>query len=153
MKTMKIAVDGKDIELRLTASKLASYAAETGSRGNTLYAVMDALDYVDSQGHLLTAALTFKENNNPVHDGFELVDMLADAGWEPAKVKELILSLGVDAGVIGRDDATKMKAAIHTGAEKLCRAAVAVLSGNVREAVEAANSAEGGVEAAPENPT
>lgn len=153
MKTMKITVGEMNIELRLTAAKLAEYATDTGSRGATLYAVMDALDYVEARAKLLTAALTFKGNNNPVLDGFELVDMLADAGWDPVEVKEMIVSLGVDAGVIGRDDAAKMKLAIRTGAERLCRAAVAVLSGNPQEAVAAANAAENGSEELSENPT
>lgn len=152
MKTMKITVGEMDIELRLTAAKLAEYAADNGGRGATLYAVMDALDYVEARSKLLTAALTFKGNNNPVHDGFELVDMLADAGLEPVEVKELIISLGVDSGVIGRDDAAKMKLAIRTGAERLCRAAVAVLSGNIQETVSAANAAESGSEELSENP-
>lgn len=148
MKVLIIAVGDDSVSLRLTASKLAAYAAETGSSGNTLFAIMDALDNVDNRAKLLTAALTFKGNSNRIQDGYELLDMLADAEYGPVKIKELIVSLAVDSGVVGRDDAAKLTVAIKTGSEKLYKAAVAVLSGDIPDVP----SGEKGPEDSEENP-
>ena len=77
MRAMKIVLDDKAVYLRLSASKLAEYAKEIGSGGNTLFAVMDALDDLEKQAALFAAALNYKGNPNEIHDGFELIDMLA----------------------------------------------------------------------------
>lgn len=130
MKSKKIVLDGKAVYLRLSASKLAEYANSIGSGGNTLFAVMDALDDLQSQGILFEAALNYKGNPNEVHDGFELIDMLADAEYGPLGVKQLIVELAQDAGIISNVDAAKVVAAIKTGSDKLYEAAVAVLSGD-----------------------
>ena len=131
MKVMNLNLEHVQVSLRLTASKLAAFASETGASGNTLFAVMDALDDLQKQGALFTAALTYKGNNNAMQDGFDLIDALADEGYTPIKIKELILSLAEASGIIGRDDAAKVLAAIKSGSEKLYDAAVAVLSGDM----------------------
>lgn len=130
MKSMKLTLGDATVHLRLSALALAQYAKDIGSSGNTLFAVMDALDDMDKQGALFTAALTFKGNENNVQSGFELIDMLADAEYGPIEVKELIVKLGVDAGIISKVDAAKLVAAIKTGSEKLYDIAVAILSGD-----------------------
>lgn len=130
MKAKKIVLDDKAVYLRLSASKLAEYANSIGSGGNTLFAVMDALEDLQNQGALFEAALNYKGNPNEVHDGFELIDMLADAEYGPLGVKQLIVELAQDAGIISNVDAAKVVAAIKTGSDKLYEAAVAVLSGD-----------------------
>lgn len=149
MKVKTIEVDGVAIELRLTASRLAAFAEKTKSGGNTLFSIMDALDDVSKQGHLLTAALTFKGNTNSIRDGFDLIDALADAAYTPIRVKELIVSLAVDSGIIDTADAEKLTDAIKAGSEKLYNAAAAVLSGNAAE-LSAGNA---GAETQEKNPT
>lgn len=131
MKAKKIILDDKAVYLRLSASKLAEYASTIGSGGNTLFAVMDALDDLQNQGALFEAALSYKGNPNEIHDGFELIDMLADADYGPLDVKQLIVELAKEAGVISEVDAAKVTAAIKAGSEKLYEAAVAVLSGDM----------------------
>ena len=131
MKATKIILDDKAVYLRLSASKLAEYANSIGSGGNTLFAVMDALDDLKKQGALFEAALTYKGNPNEITDGFELIDMLADAGYGPLGVKQLIVQLAEGAGIMTKVDAAKVVAAIKTGSEKLYDAAVAVLSGDM----------------------
>lgn len=131
MKARKLILDDKDVYLRLSASKLAEYANSIGSGGNTLFAVMDALDDLQNQAALFDAALNYKGNPNENIDGYELIDMLADAGYSPVGVKELIIELAVTAGVISNGDAAKVVAAIKTGSDKLYEAAVAVLSGDM----------------------
>ena len=131
MKHMKITLGEETVQLRLSAANLAQYAKDTGSNGNTLFAVMDALDDMDKQGALFSAALTFQGNENTVQSGFELIDMLADAEYGPLEIKELIVSLAADSGIISKVDAAKLVAAIKTGSEKLYDAAVAVLSGDM----------------------
>lgn len=131
MKSMKITLGDATVRLRLSALTLAQYAKDIGSSGNTLFAVMDALDDMDNQGALFTAALTFNGNENNVQSGFELIDMLADAEYGPLEIKELIVSLAADAGIINKVDAAKLVAAIKAGSERLYDAAVAVLSGDM----------------------
>lgn len=131
MKVKKIILDDKAVYLRLSASKLAEYASASGSGGNTLFAVMDALDDLQRQGALFEAALNYKGNPNEIHDGFELIDMLADAQYGPLGVKQLIVELAEEAGIMSKVDADKVVAAIKTGSEKLYEAAVTVLSGDM----------------------
>lgn len=150
MKVKTIEVEGVAVELRLTASRLASFAEKTKSGGNTLFSIMDALDDVSKQGHLLTAALNFKGNTNSIRDGFDLIDAMADAAYTPIRVKELIVSLAVDSGIIDTVDAEKLTDAIKAGSEKLYNAAAAVLSGNT---AELANISNAGAEPQVENPT
>ena len=128
MKVKKIVLDDKAVYLRLSSSKLAEYASSIGSDGNTLFAVMDALDVLQNQAALFEAALNYKGNPNEIHDGFELIDMLADAEYGPLGVKQLVVELAQDAGIISNVDAAKLVAAIKTGNEKLYEATVAVLS-------------------------
>ena len=102
MKHMKIILGEETVQLRLSAANLAQYAKDSGSNGNTLFAVMDALDDMDKRGALFTSALSFKGNENTVQSGFELMDLLADAEYGPIEVKELIVNLAVDAGIISK---------------------------------------------------
>ena len=150
MKVTTIVLNGIEITLRLTASGLADYAEAIGSGGNTLFAVMDALDDMQNQGKLFTAALTYKGHHNTVTDGFDLIDMMADAEYEPAQKKKLIVDLAEQAGVIGKVDAAKIRAAIKAGNDKIYDAAVAILSGDMSN-LPAAPQQEG--EETAENPT
>lgn len=131
MKARLITLEDKTVHLRLSASKLAEYANSIGSTGNTLFAVMDALDDLGKQAALFSAALSFKGNPNQIHDGYELIDMLADAQYGPLGVKQLIVQLAEEAGIMNKVDAAKVVAAIKTGSDKLYEAAVAVLSGDM----------------------
>lgn len=131
MKAKKLILDDKAVYLRLSAAKLAEYASSISSGGNALFAIMDALDDLQTQAALFGAALTYKDNPNEITEGFDLIDMLADAGYSPVGVKELIIELAVTAGVISNVDAAKVVAAIKTGSDKLYGAAVAVLSGDM----------------------
>ena len=76
MKAKKIILGEQAFHLRLSAVKLAEYADLIGSGGNTLFAVMDALDNLDNQAALFHAALTYKGNPNEIHDGFDFVDII-----------------------------------------------------------------------------
>ena len=131
MKARIITLGDNAVYLRLSAAKLAEYAASIGSQGNTLFAVLDALDDLQKQAALFTAALTFKGHPNEITDGFELIDMLADAEYGPMGVKQLIVELAEAAGVMNKVDAVKVVTAIKTGSDKLYDAAVAVLSGDM----------------------
>jgi hypothetical protein len=131
MKAKKLILDDKAVYLRLSAAKLAEYANAIGSGGNTLFAVMDALDDLQKQAALFSAALTYKGNTNEITEGFDLIDMLADAKYGPLGVKQLIVELAEEAGVMNKVDAAKVVAAIKAGSDKLYDAAVAVLSGDM----------------------
>lgn len=149
MKARKIIIDDKAVYLRLSASKLAEYAQSIGSSGNTLFAVMDALDDLQNQASLFEAALNYKGNPNEIHDGYELIDMLADARYGPLGIKELIIQLAEESGVITKVDAAKVIAAIKAGNERLYKVAVAVLTGDASEL----SNEESPAETVDENPT
>ena len=153
MKAKKLILDDKAVYLRLSSSKLAEYANSIGSSGNVLFSVMDALDDVSNQAALFDAALNYKGNPNENIDGYELIDMLADAQYGPLGVKELIVHLAEEAGIMTKVDAAKVVAAIRTGNEKLYNAAIAVLSGDMSNLPAASQSAEPAAEADSENPT
>lgn len=149
MKAKKLILDDKAVHLRLSALNLAEYAKDIGSSGNTLFAVLDALDDLDKQGALFSAALSYKGNPNEIHSGFELIDMLADAEYGPLGVKQLIVELAEEAGVMNKVDEAKVVAAIKAGSDKLYDAAVAVLSGDLPDLPAVKQEAEDSVE----NPT
>lgn len=149
MKATKLVLDDKAVYLRLSAVKLAEYAKSIQSSGNTVFAIMDSLDDLEKQAALFNAALTYNGNLNDIHDGFELIDMLADAQYDPIAVKTLILQLAEEAGVISSADAARMSAAIKAGNERLYNIAVAVLTGDT----SSLSDEEGKSEQTEENPT
>jgi hypothetical protein len=110
---------------------------------------MDALDDIKKQAALFEAALSYNGNPNEFHDGFELIDMLADAEYGPLGIKELVIRLANEAGIITAVDAAKMTAAIKTGNDRMYKVAVAVLTGDTSELEES----EQPCEKAEENPT
>ena len=130
MKARELTLNDHTVHLRLSSWTLSQYAADTGSTGNTLFSVLDALDDLNKQGALFTAALTYQGNPNEIFSGFDLIDMLADADYGPIRIKELIVTLAVDAGVVSNVDAVKLVTAIKAGNERLYNTAVAVLSGD-----------------------
>lgn len=142
MRVRLLTLEDKAVHLRLSAAKLAEYADAIGSTGNTLFSVMDALDDLPKQAALFKAALNFKGNPNEIRDGYELIDMLADAKYGPLGIKQLIIELAEDAGLITKVDAAKLVAAIKTGSDKLYEAAVAVLSGDMSGLPAAKQEAE-----------
>ena len=142
MKAKKLILDDKAVYLRLSAAKLAEYANAIGSGGNTLFAVMDALDDLQKQAALFDAALTYKGNTNEITEGFDLIDMLAEAEYGPLGVKQLIVELAEEAGVMNKVDAARVVAAIKAGSDKLYDAAVAVLSGDMSGLPAAEQKAE-----------
>ena len=142
MKVTTIVLNGIEITLRLTASSLANYAEDIGTGGNCFFAIMDALDDLQKQARLFTSALTYKDHHNTVTDGFALIDMMADAEWEPVQKKELIVQLAQKSGVVGNVDAARLLAAIKSGNEKLYDTAVAILSGDMSNLANDTQNAE-----------
>lgn len=133
MKTLNLKLDGQDIALRLTSAKLVEYAESAGTGGNTLFAVMDALDNIPRQESLFSAALTWPGNQNTIQDGADLLDALIDEDYDPVARKELVLDLAVVSGVINRDNAAKALAAIHIGDNRVMDIAVGLLEGKKLE--------------------
>ena len=153
MKARILTLCDEAVYLRLSAAKLSEYAQTIGSNGNILFAVLDALDSLDNQAALFRAALNFKGNPNTILDGYELIDLMADSQYGPLGVKELIVQLAEEAGIMSKVDAAKVTAAIKAGSEKLYEAAVAVLSGDVSNLPAASQEAAPAAEDTAENPT
>lgn len=149
MRAKQLILNDQAVYLRLSAVKLAEYAEHIGSGGNTLFAILDSLDDLKKQAALFEAALNYKGNPNEVHNGFDLIDMLAEAEYSPVEVKTLIVTLAAESGVISKVDAAKLTAAVKSGNDRLYDAAVAILSGDMN-GIPAAGQPENEGE---ENPT
>lgn len=142
MKTLNLNLSGNKLALRLTSAKLVEFAESAQTGGNTLFAVMDALDNAFQQFSLFEAALSWPGNSNAIQDGNEFLDLLIDEDYGPEDRKELILELAVVSGVISRDNAAKVRAAIHAGSNRVIDVAVGLLSGQQLDvAVSAEKSA------------
>lgn len=155
MKTLNLTLNAKRVALRLTSAKLVEFAETSNTGGNTLFAVMDALDNIPRQEALLSAALTWPGNDNPIQDGAALLDALIDEDYDPVARKKLILDLAVVSGVINRDNAAKAFAAICVGENRVIDIAVGLLEGKQLETSVTTPEADSAVEGSPDtvNPT
>lgn len=151
MKTMNLTLGDHKLALRLTSAKLVEFAESAGVGGNALFAVMDALDNAARQKALFEAALSWPGNANTIQDGDAFVDLLIDEDYGPEARKEVVLDLAVVSGVISRDNAAKVRRAIHTGSARLIEMTVGLLEGKQLAAAVDPETPE--VEESPENPT
>lgn len=143
MQVLEIMVGSTPVSLRLTASKLQSYIKENGNDAQSpLLAVLDAVESLKQKAALFTAALQFKGNSNTVKDGYELLDMLADAGYTPLKTKQLIIQLAEQSGLVDPEDADTVREAIEKGNRKFINTVAMVLAGDAPDSEPAATDGE-----------
>lgn len=152
MKYLELPVNGKILKLRLTTLKLQNYIKANGDRSaSPLLSVLDAMESLEKEAALLTAALSWPgtENTNAIKDGYQLLDELADDGKSTTDVKELILRLAVDAGLLAEEDGQALIDSLKPGNDKM----IATMSQVLRlERPDLADSAEP-AEASEANPT
>lgn len=142
--------DDTHIQLRLTAARLEWYLKETQSdQQNPLLGVLDAVAILGKRIKLLTAALQWPKNANPVKDGAELLDLLLDDGVKPSEISDMILKLACQAGLMEEDELENMMAANAEGTVKFRDAIRDFLAGKAPAAAETPPQAPDGQETNP----
>lgn len=149
MKTHTISCGGYELTLRLTARSLVAYIKAHGIGGvPPLTDIMSAVDSLDKQITLFTAALRHAGNDNEVQDGAALIDLLADEGKGDAYRRELIVALATDVGLLDPDQAVVLGLAAKNGSD--------VLADNLANVLRRKGVEPGADDSAPqtaENPT
>lgn len=151
MNVLNITVGDTNLSLRLSASKLQEYIKNYSNEAQSpLLAVLDAMDSLKNQAALFTSALQYKGNLNPIKDGYELLDKMADAGFTPMQRKALIVDLAEQSGLVDSDDAATVRKSIEKGNKKFIDTVAVLLAGD-RPAMDEAPTED--TQTAEENPT
>lgn len=151
MRVKTIVLGDTTVSLRLTASKLQQYIKDYSNESQSpLLAVLDAVEPLKNKAALFTAALQYKGNTNTVKDGYELLDLMTDAGFTPMQVKHLIVDLAEDSGLVDPEDTSTVRDAIDSGNRKFINVVAKVLSGDAPEPDAPTANPE---DVAEENPT
>lgn len=134
MNVKTITLGEATVSLRLTASKLQAYIKDYSNEAQSpLLAVLDAMESLKNKAALFTAALQHKGNSNSVKDGYELLDLMADSGYSTLDVKNLIVELAEQSGLVDHDDASTVLDAIENGNRKFIDTIAKVLAGEKPE--------------------
>lgn len=151
MNVLNITVGDTNLSLRLSASKLQEYIKNYSNEAQSpLLAVLDAIDSLKNQAALFTTALQYKGNLNPIKDGYELLDKMADAGFTPMQRKALIVDLAEQSGLVDTDDADTVRKSIEKGNKKFIDTVAVLLAGD-RPTMDGAPAED--AQPAEENPT
>lgn len=115
-KSYRITVDGQELRLRLTTAGIRQIHEESGR--NPREVLLEAIDSAESMAVVLTAALNWKGNENPIRDGEALYDLLVDDGWAgSADFGKLIFALGAVSGLWSSEDGDRMFSAMQRAVE------------------------------------
>lgn len=107
----ELCLDGTVYKLRLTL-KGQKALMERSPGSPALACVMGAIDDAEDLVALLTEALNWEGNENPIHDGEELYDLLVDNGYAGnAAFMDLVFSIAHNAGLISWDEMNKLQRA------------------------------------------
>lgn len=141
MNVKTITLGETTVSLRLTASKLHAYIKDySNEEQSPLLAVLDAMESLKNKAGLFTAALQYKNNDNTVKDGWVLLDMLTDSGYSTLDVKNLIVELAEQSGLVDHEDAASVLDAIEKGNKKFIDTIAKLLAGECPDDVPAADS-------------
>ncbi len=111
-KCYALTLGGEVFKLRLTLAGQKQLQQKNPDMP-VLATVMSAADDPADMENLLTAALNWEGNQNPVHDGAELYDRMVDAGYCGAKrFMEVALNIAHNAGLIDEDERRKVCAGV-----------------------------------------
>lgn len=126
----ELNLGGETVTLRLTTKAIGSYVLKHGVEGAPpIVSVLNAIDDLGARCSLLTGALTHPDNRNKVKSGEDLLDRLADAGWNGTEVTDLILTLAHEAGLLSEENATRLSQAAEDNAASTMDKLVALLQG------------------------
>lgn len=105
----KLNLNGKEYKLRLTLAGQKNLL-EKNPDNNILGIVMSAADDVFDMADLLTEALNWEGNSNPIHSGEDLYDEMVDAGYAGAEdFLKVALNIAKNAGIISQDNRDKLE--------------------------------------------
>ena len=123
--------DGKTVQLRLTARGIKNYLEKNDLSGVApVVGVMSAVSNMDALIDLLTNALKFNgAQKGNLADGADLIDHLADEGKGSAFLRELVVRLACDAGLVDEEDVPRLLEAMDMDRSKIVSGIVQILKG------------------------
>ena len=149
MRVHSFTVGETQVSMRLTAEKLESYCRDYGDMStNPIVALLEASDNIAARAALFTRALQYPGNTNTIKSGHALMDELADAGYTPEDIHDLILRLARDCGQLSEADLEDLKTALKTNNDRLLQVITDSLTGKLTPGVNIDTAA-----AQTENPT
>lgn len=132
--------DGTQVQLRLTTGKLEQYLSQVNaSNENPLLAVLDAMTILPKRIKLFTAALQWPDNKNTIKNGTELLDRLLDEGVTAREIRNMVLQMAAQAGLVDEDQLDEMIQSAQEGDEKFFSLISGTLAGKDVAGAEAAN--------------
>ena len=141
--------DGTQVQLRLTTGKLEQYLSQVnGSDGNPLLAVLDAMTILPKRIKLFSAALQWPDNKNTIKNGAELLDRLLDEGVTAREIRNMVLQMAAQAGLVDEDQLDEMIQSAQEGDEKFFALISGTLAGK-----DVGGEAAGQASETAENPT
>lgn len=141
--------DGTQVQLRLTTGKLEQYLSQVnGSNENPLLAVLDAMTILPKRIKLFTAALQWTGNKNTIKDGAVLLDRLLDEGITAREIRNMVLQMAAQAGLVDEDQLDEMIQSAQEGDEKFFSLISGTLAGK-----DVGGEAAGQANETAENPT
>lgn len=130
LNAMTLNLGDKTVTLRLTTRAIRNYAQKHGEKGaNPLVAVLSAVDDLDAKIELFSAALTHPGNDNPVKDGADLLDLMADNCMGHKEISRTIVDLAVAAGLVDSEQGTNLAEAVDTNNDQFVAILTGVLTG------------------------
>lgn len=136
MRVHTFTVGDTQVSMRLTAEKLESYCRDFGDMStNPIVALLEASDNIAARSALFTRALQYPGNGNTIRSGYALMDEMADAGYTPEDIHDLILCLARDCGQLSDGDLEDLKAALKANNNRLLRVITDSLTGKLTTGV------------------
>lgn len=136
----KLKVGKEEFKLRLT---LAGQKNLMDKNPNipVLAIIMSAADDPTDMENLLTEALNWDGNDNTVHDGAELYDLMVDNGYCGAKrFAEVALGIAHNAGLLNEDERSKVARVVNRQLDR----AFDNLAGDDEQGEDLSDDEEGG---------
>lgn len=110
----KLKVGKEEFKLRLTLAGQKNLL-EKNPEVPILATIMSAADDPMDMENLLTEALNWEGNENTIHDGADLYDLMVDNGYRGAKkFAEVALGIAHNAGLLDEDERKKVSRAVSS---------------------------------------
>ena len=136
----KLKVGKEEFKLRLTLAGQKNLL-QKNPEIPVLATIMSAADDPMDMENLLTEALNWEGNENAIHDGAELYDLMVDNGYRGAKkFAEVALGIAHNAGLLAEDERQKVARAVNN---QLSRAFDGLL-GDEEQTADFSDNEEGG---------
>ena len=104
--TIRINIDGEEQEINLRLTLGAQEKLEKKYNQNAMATLYDAIDKASVLAAVMTEALNFKGNTNPVKDGAVLYDLLVDNGYAGVEAfAELSMGIAHASGLVSEKQA------------------------------------------------